>query len=75
MLLLVAYKFLYKRQTEKVEVNFVTQLQTHPHIWKHPDTYYKLITKESARLHDVICYRIQYTGHKDCLQSLLWDSY
>jgi len=34
-----------------------------------------LITKESARLHDVICYRIQYTGHKDCLQSQPWDSY
>jgi len=41
ILLLIAYKFLHKKRLEKVEINLVTSMQNHPHIWKHHDAYYK----------------------------------
>jgi len=41
ILLLVAYKFLYKKQLEKIEINLVNSIPSHPHIWKHHDAYYK----------------------------------
>jgi len=41
ILLLIAYKLLYKKRLEKVEINLVTSTQNHPHIWKHHDAYYK----------------------------------
>jgi len=43
IILLIAYKYLHKRQLEKVEINLVTHMQTYPHIWKHHDAYYKKI--------------------------------
>ena len=44
ILLLIAYKYLHKRNPEKIEINLITHTQTHPHIWKHHDAYYKRIT-------------------------------
>ena len=41
ILLLIAYKLLYKKRLEEVEINLVTSIQNHPHIWKHHDAYYK----------------------------------
>ena len=41
ILLLIAYEFLYKKRLEKAEINLVTSMQNHPHIWKHHDAYYK----------------------------------
>jgi len=43
IILLIAYKYLHKRQLEKVEINLITHMQTYPHIWKHHDAYYKKI--------------------------------
>jgi len=43
LILLIAYKYLHKRQLETVEINLLTHIQTHPHIWKHHDAYYKKI--------------------------------
>jgi len=40
-ILLITYKYLHKRQLEKVEINLITHMQTHPYIWKHHDAYYK----------------------------------
>jgi len=47
ILLLIAYKYLYKRKPENIEINLVTHTQTHPHIWKHHDTYYKRIASNN----------------------------
>jgi len=43
ILLLIAYKYIHKNKQEKIEINLVTHTQTHPHIWKHHDAYYKEI--------------------------------
>ena len=43
IILLIAYKYLHKRQIENVEINLVTHMHTHPHIWKQHDAYYKKI--------------------------------
>jgi len=41
ILLLLAYKFIYKGRSNNVEINMVTHIPAHPHIWKHHDIYYK----------------------------------
>ena len=41
ILLLIAYKYVHKNESEKIEINLVTHTQTHPHIWKYHDAYYK----------------------------------
>ena len=41
VLLLIAYKYIHKNKPENIEINLVTQTQTHPHIWKYHDAYYK----------------------------------
>jgi len=43
ILLLIAYKYIHKNKPEKIGINLVTHTQTHPHIWKYHDAYYKEI--------------------------------
>jgi len=41
IVLLIAYKYLYKGRQEKANINMATNIQLHPHIWKKYDEYYE----------------------------------
>jgi len=43
ILLLITCKCLHKEQNEPANINLVTTVHFHPHIWKNHDTYYKEI--------------------------------
>jgi len=43
ILLLILYKYLYKEKYESANINLTTTIHSHPHIWKHHDTYHKEI--------------------------------